>query len=245
MKQIIFVLLGPAFVLLAQSVWAGGSVLTGQSVERQLDGYINDSDKSTAQAGHYSSQGATESKTDGRSSAKSNVLDYKTLQGEVFLQIDPQSQGPFSGTPSGASSQKVRSKFQIEVDKKQKFELKPTFLVVVDDGGRVVVNLALWVLDGPRGRALPGSVYTARYIFTEKSRRPEEYDVAISRSNEKPSVGSGEDGRRIHDPDVKPSPFKLAAGTYVVQAELSINISGDTSNSAARVTSSFDLVEIP
>lgn len=248
MTRILAILIGSSIFLLAQAAvqaQPGSSVVTGQGLERQLDGSIDDSDDSTAQAGKYSSNGVTDSQIDGISWADSYAPNFQTLSGEVNIEIVPQSQGPFSGTPAGVSNQKVKSKFKLEQDKEVKFTLKPGFLITVDSGAQVVVRLALWVLDGSQETAMPGSVYTASYTFTESLIRPDDYDVAISRSNEQPTTGSGEDGVLIHDPSLKPDPFKLSAGDYIVQYELSIQINGDTADSSAYVNGSFDLVEVP
>ena len=224
---------------------AGCSVLTGTNTTRQIDGSINDSDNSTSAAGSYSSTGASANRVDGLSEAKSNALSHQSLDGYVTLIIDSNSQGPFSGTPAGASSQKVRSDFPISANTKVQFKLNPTFSINIDSTSHVVVSIALWVLTGPRGTSVPGSVYTARYEFTEDPNNITEQIVDIAYSNAGVTQGSGSDGVSITDNKVKPNPFMLTPGTYTAQYELNISASGDTTYTTAHVYGKMDLVRVP
>lgn len=233
--------------LLLSSGCASVSVLTGFSKISQIDGSINDSDDSTGQKKSYSSTGSFRDETDGISTASSEIHSYKHLEGSVYIEFVPNSIGPFTGTPAGVSSQKVRSTFEVSKKTRVKYKFQPKILVDISGTASwAEVEILIWVLDGTHttATAVPGSIYTVKYLYIEDPNDNKQLIYTMDNSDGKHKDDTILDNDGLIDKEHKPRFFKLNDGKYIVQFEMNIKAGGDTNLILINSECRFDLVSL-
>ena len=243
MKSLAKRILVPAVSIGLLSCQQPVSVLTGNDQQYSVDGGINDGDDSTQVAGSYSSLTRTGSHQDGFSTAGSQIASYKQLHGTVTVSMVAQSQGPFSGAPSGVAGQKVRSSFTLPEELILQYSLAPEYRVDINSTGTAAIEILMSVHDAVTGGVVQDSIATVHYSFRENADHPHLIDYVVSMPGRAPGNHTMGDDDLELDASLDFAPFVLPAGNYHVLFELIVKAGGDTDFVHIDADAEFDLLD--